>query len=143
VRGRRHQSAARGDPERCRGPCEVHRERVRSSACQVEMFAYYSDGQLKTRTDFNGHTTTFAYDGAGRLVTRTPDAFFASEVPITFTYWPSGRRKTMVDVSGTTTYTYDARNRLLTKVTPEGTLAYTYDVAGNRRTVQSESATWS
>jgi len=109
---------------------------------QVEAFTYYADGQLKTRTDFNGHTTTYAYDDAGRLSTRTPDAFFASEIPVTFTYWPSGRRKTMSDSTGLTSYAYDLRDRLLTKSTPEGSLTYTYDLAGNRKTVQSDSGAY-
>ena len=64
---------------------------------EVETFTYYADGQVHTRRDFNGHTTTYAYDDAGRLTTRTADPYFASEVPIAFTYWPSGRRKTMSD----------------------------------------------
>lgn len=106
------------------------------------LLSYFPDGQLHTRTDFNGHTTTYAYDAAGRLSTRTPDASFASEVPVSFTYWPSGRRKTMADITGTTSYSYDSRDRLLSKSTPEGSLTYTYDVAGNRKTVQSDSGAY-
>jgi RHS repeat-associated protein len=109
---------------------------------QVESFTYFLDGQLHTRTDFNGHTTSYVYDDAGRLSTRTPDASFASEAPVSFTYWPSGRRKTMADLTGTTSYSYDSRDRLLTKSTPEGSLTYTYDVAGNRKTVQSDSGAY-
>jgi YD repeat-containing protein len=76
------------------------------------------------------------------LSTRTSDGFFASEIPVTFTYWPSGRRKTMSDSTGLTGYTYDPRDRLLTKSTPEGLLTYTYDLAGNRKTVQSDSGAY-
>ena len=110
---------------------------------EQETFTYYADGQLKTRTDFNRHTTMYAYDDARRLITRVPDAFFASEVPVTFTYWPSGRRKTMIDSTGVTSYTYDLRDRLLFKSTAEGFLTYTYDAGGNRKTVRSDSGAYS
>jgi RHS repeat-associated protein len=109
---------------------------------QTDSFTYYADGQQHTRTDLNGHITRHAYDDAGRLTTRTPDPYFASEVPVTFTYWPNGRRKTMSDGTGATSYSYDVRDRLLTKTTPEGALTYTYDAAGNRKTVQSDSGAY-
>ena len=63
-------------------------------------------------------------------------------MPVSFTYWPSGRRKTMTDSTGVTSYGYDQRDRLLTKSSPEGSLTYTYDVAGNRKTVQSDSGAY-
>jgi len=110
---------------------------------QVESFTYFLDGQLKTRTDFNGHTTAYAYEpGTGRLATRIPDAFFATEPPVTWTYSPTGRRHTMTDSTGTTSYSYDNRDRLLSKSTPEGSLTYTYDTSGNRKTVRSDSGAY-
>jgi RHS repeat-associated protein len=48
----------------------------------------------------------------------------------------------MSDSTGVTSYAYDLRDRLLTKSTPEGSLTYTYDVAGNRKTVQSDSGAY-
>jgi RHS repeat-associated protein len=107
---------------------------------QIERFTYYADGQLKTRTDFNGRTTRYAYDAAGRLGQRTPDVAFSGEPGVTFTYTASGRRATMTDATGRSTYTYDSRDRLVSKATPEGTLAYTYDAAGDRLRVKSDSA---
>jgi RHS repeat-associated protein len=107
---------------------------------QTETFTYYPDGQLKSRTDFNGRTTTYAYDPVGRLAQKTPDVAFSGEPAVMFTYTASGRRATMADATGTTTYTYDARDRLVSKSTPEGTLTYTYDPAGNRLSVKSDSA---
>src|SRR2546421_668655 len=61
-----------------------------------------------------------------RRVHRRP--FFATQAPVTFTYWPSGWRKTMTDSTGVTSYGYDLRDRLLSKSTPEGALTYTYDL---------------
>jgi hypothetical protein len=52
--------------------------------------------------DFNGRTTTFAYDGLNRLLSRTPDASFG-ENAISFSYTATGQRQSMTDASGLTT----------------------------------------
>jgi RHS repeat-associated protein len=51
-----------------------------------------------------------------------------------------GKRATMTDASGTTTYSYDHMDRLTSKATPEGTLRYTYDAAGNLASIASSNA---
>jgi RHS repeat-associated protein len=99
---------------------------------------YDAAGNLKSKTDFNGKTTTYAYDTSNRLLSKTPDASFNAN-PITFTYFPNGLRQTMGDPSGATTYAYDNRNRLTSKVTPFGTLSYTYDAAGDLLTLKSSN----
>jgi len=38
-----------------------------------EAFAYDVAGNLASKTDFNGRTTTYSYDVLGRLNTKTPD----------------------------------------------------------------------
>lgn len=75
------------------------------------------------RLDFNGKTTTFAYDLLNRLLSRTPDPSFTGAVPESFTYTATGQRASMVDASGTTSYTYTNRDQILTKAAPGGTLA--------------------
>jgi RHS repeat-associated protein len=110
---------------------------------ETERMTYAADGRLQTRTDFNGHSTAYAYDDAGRLALRSPDAAFAGETPVSFTYFPSGQRKTMTDGSGTTSYVWDARDRLLSKASPAGTLSYGYDLAGNRTSAASDSGAYS
>jgi predicted lipoprotein with Yx(FWY)xxD motif len=40
------------------------------------------------------------------LLTKTPDAGFTAS-PVSFTYTNTGKRQTMTDPSGVTTYTYD------------------------------------
>ncbi len=72
----------------------------------------------------------YAYDTVNRLLSKTPDASFGAP-QVRFTYSPTGKRLTMVDASGTTTYGYDLRDRLTSKATPQGTLTYTYDLASN------------
>jgi len=58
---------------------------------------------------------------------------------VTFTYTASGRRASMADASGTTTYAYDARDRLVVKATPRGTLSYGYDGRGNLLSIRSSN----
>jgi RHS repeat-associated protein len=97
-------------------------------------------GSVLTHIDFNGRTNTFVYDSMNRLTQKTPDSGF-NQSPITFTYYPTGVRSTMVDNVGTTVYNYDVRNRLLSKTTVAQasslSLSYQYDFAGNLTRIQS------
>ncbi len=97
---------------------------------QVETYAYDLAGNLTNKVDFNGHSTVYAYDTMNRLLSKTPDEFFAAPA-VTFSYTAAGQRATMSDASGLTTYGYDLRDRLLTKATPQGTLVYSNDAVGN------------
>ena len=106
---------------------------------QFETSTYDAVGNMLTRTDFNGRTTQYAYDPLNRLERKTPDAVFVA-LPIEFTHFADGLRKSMIDVSGTTNYTYTARGQLKTKATPQGTLTYTYDLGGNVSKVVSSNA---
>jgi YD repeat-containing protein len=93
---------------------------------QFETFTYDAVGNMLTRRDFNGKTTTFVYDNRNRQLGRTPDASLTGQTLITFTYSNTSKRLTTTDASGLTTYTYDYRDRVLTKATPQGTLTYAY-----------------
>ena len=76
---------------------------------------------MLTKCDFNGKTTTYAYDTLNRQLSRTPDASFAA-LAISFTYTLTGQRLQMTDASGVTNYTYNNRDKVLSKATPQGTL---------------------
>jgi RHS repeat-associated protein len=104
-----------------------------------EIYGYDAASQLTSRKDFNGKTTSYGYDNMGRLTSRTPDAS-TGQAPVTFTYTAMGKRKTMVDASGMTTYSYDERDRLTLKATPFGSLTYTSDDTGKPLTVRSSNA---
>jgi len=93
---------------------------------QYESFTYDAVGNMLTRRNFNAKTTTHAYDSMNRLLSMTPDASLSGQTPITFTYSGTGKRLTMADASGTTTWTYDFRDRVKTKATLQGTLTYGY-----------------
>ena len=108
-------------------------------AGQFETYGYDHASNRTTHTDFNGKTTSYGYDPLNRLTTRTPDASFVGAPAITFTYTATGKRKTMADAIGTTTYGYDNRDRVTSKATPQGTLTYTFDVANNVGSVVSSN----
>src|SRR5262249_9689958 len=118
-------------------------------AGMTEIYGYDAAGNLTSKKDFNGHTTTYAYDTMNRLLSKTADAFFSTgactggawgATQISFTYAATGRRLSMTDASGVTNYTDDTRDRLLTKATPFGSLTYTYDAAGSTVSLKSSNA---
>ena len=94
-----------------------------------ESMAYHLDGTPASHTDLSGVTRTFAYDSNRRLTRRAyPDGS-----DVSFTYTATGRRKTVIDARGTTSYSYDLLDRQTEKVDPTGyKLSYAYDEAGNR-----------
>ena len=117
-------------------------------AGQTETYGYDPAGNLTSKTDFNGHTTAYQYDSMNRLAKKVADPFFSTgaclgglcgATSIGFTYTATGRRLSMTDASGTTSYAYHNRDRLLTKATPFGTLTYSYDAAGNLKTLSSSN----
>ena len=99
-----------------------------SGSIQLEAHAYWPNGEAKSFTDANAHTTGFAYDGFVRLKTTTyPDSSTES-----FAYDLNSNLLTKTTRSGgTIQYLYDALNRVLIK-TPSGELAvsYGYDETG-------------
>ena len=104
-----------------------------------ETFGYDGVGNLTSRTNFKGETTTYEYDPMNKLTRKTPAAAL-NQPPVVFTYGPTGKRASMTDATGTTTYTYDLRDRLTSKVAPQGTLTYTYDAASNLTSVTSSNS---
>jgi RHS repeat-associated protein len=107
-------------------------------AGQTQTRTYDAAGNLTSLADYDGRTTTYIYDGLNRLTQRTPDPA-TGDVAESFTYTATGKRATMTDASGTTTYTYDDHDRLAAKATPQGTLSYTYDPAGNVASMTSSN----
>jgi RHS repeat-associated protein len=103
-----------------------------------ETRSYDAVGNLLAKTAFNQKTTSFSYDALNRLLQKLPDASL-NQPAVQFAYTPTGKRASMLDASGTTTYSYDNRDRLIRKATPQGTLTYTYDAANNVRTLASSN----
>ncbi len=99
-------------------------------------YTYYLNGNQASKTDNNG-TTTYQYDGLGRLTAVTEP----NSITTTYTFDDNSNRKTKTTTEGTTiAYTYDKNNRLLTETkviegTTENEIAvtlYEYDNNGNQ-----------
>jgi RHS repeat-associated protein len=96
-------------------------------------FTYDGAGNLLTRTNPNGGAglvTTFTYDAADQLANI---AYSDGTTPnVTLAYDDAGRRVTMADGTGTTTYAWDTLSRLTSSAASiGGTVDYGYDLAGN------------
>ena len=120
----------------------------------VTTFTYDDLGRLESETDPLEHTWVYTYDAAGNRVSMAdPNEatigygydslnrllsidYPSPDTDVTFTYDAVGRRLTMVDGLGTTTWTYDALDRPLTTTDPfDNTVTYTYNALGNRVTL--------
>lgn len=90
---------------------------------KVERYNYYADGNLTTKLDRNGKTTTYIYDVHGRMLSQ-----IVGSINISYTYDGNGNQLTITDSTGTTSRTYDQLNRVKTKTVPNtGTITFLYD----------------
>ena len=106
-------------------------------------YAYDAASKLTSRTLPNSVVTTYTYDGLDRL-TRLKDAKNNTVIADNnYTYNTAGQITQNIDQSGTHAYGYDALDRL-TSATYTGTApeSYAYDSVGNRTSSQ-RSATYS
>jgi len=90
-------------------------------------YGYDPNGNLTTRTDHRGATTTYSYDSLNRLIGKSYAAPTLSSVgyaatgPVTYSYdgtgdwwyFPVGRRTGMTDGSGQASWGYDAMGRMV------------------------------
>ena len=120
-------------------------------------FSYDTNGNVASRTDFNGNKTTYVYDLTRNLETSRTEGLTSAgaKTPATRTInttWNATYRLpasiTEQDTSGasavtlrTTTFSYDPSANLLTKTVTDGqtpaltrTFTYTYDTLGHRLT---------
>ena len=104
-------------------------------------YTYYADGNQRTKTEtlLGGDpiTTTYVYDGLGRLTSETK-----GEDSITYTYDASGNRVGMNRNGTVTAYAYDANNRLLSETVGDTVTTYTYDANGNTLTAGDKTYTY-
>lgn len=119
-------------------------------------FTYDANGNITSKTDPLGNTTTLTYvagtnfiesetnplgvvtrsqyDGKGNLTSLTRDFGGALETTISFVYDNQGRQTSMVDPLGNVTqYEYDTAGNLVKLTNPLGNIYYfTYDEQGNK-----------
>ena len=96
-------------------------------------YTYDALGNRTSLTDANLMVAQYTYDVANQLIQiNYPDP----DSDVSFTYDNGGRRLTMTDGSGVTTWTYDSLNRTTTIIDPyTATIGYGYDAVGNRTTL--------
>jgi len=97
-------------------------------------YAYDALGNLKTRKDPEGRVTTYSYDDANRL---TKVSYSDGMTPTTeYGYDADGRRTSMKDGTGESTFKYDSLGRLTEAKDGHGdTTSYGYDLAGNETSI--------
>ncbi|WP_170315030.1 polymorphic toxin-type HINT domain-containing protein [Saccharibacillus brassicae] len=92
--------------------------------------SYYNpDGTPDRFVDRNGNTFTYKYDARGSLIAQvSPDE------TVRFTVDRIGKRTSMIDQNGTTTYAYNEATEQLKKIVyPDGLqTSFEYDVSGRR-----------
>jgi YD repeat-containing protein len=107
-------------------------------------YSYYTDGNQRVKTDtVNGTSTTYVYDGAGRLMSETEIDTTLLTIIHKYQYlYKSTNNRWFMSVDGSedysVVYTYDKNNRLLTETKIENgvnvTTTYTYDANSNTLT---------
>jgi len=131
-------------------------------------YTYDKAGNLTRVEDANGSATSTAGDGVTTYTYTRQDRLKAIDyadtgagADVSYTYFPTGDRKSMTDTAGTETYTYDnrklasvrrdngqtftytydKRDNIASRTYPDGTkTSYTYNLNGSMRTVTSNGA---
>ncbi|MEJ8304782.1 RHS repeat-associated core domain-containing protein [Saccharibacillus sacchari] len=90
---------------------------------------YNADGTLARSIDRNGNAFTYTYDARGNLIAQSD-----AEETVTFTVDRLGKRTSMTDRTGTTTYAYNQATDQLKQITYPDKLQTTfeYDISGRR-----------
>lgn len=102
-------------------------------------FGYDAADNQTSITDAAARTTTSSYDAAGQL---TQVAYSSAGTPgVSCAYDSLGRRTSMTDGSGQSTYAYDSLGRLTQHRNGAGqTVGYGYDLAGQKTSIAYPSA---
>lgn len=93
----------------------------------LERYTADAMGRILTRTDADGRVTSYEHDGEGHLVAID----HADGRTTRIDYTDGGRRDTVTDARGVTSYGYDTAGRLVQVTAPEGTVSYAYRPDGN------------
>ena len=93
-------------------------------------YGYDALGNRTSMTDANTQVTTYVYDETNSL---TAIDYPGTDMDVTFAHDSAGRRTSMTDGLGTTTWAYDSLNRP-TSITDafDAAVGYSYDPLGNR-----------
>jgi len=115
---------------------------INSPDSGVSANTYDAAGNLVSSTDARGDTTTYTYDALNRVT----KAAFADSTSIVYQYDQGangiGRRTSMTDAGGTTTWVYDVHGRVISKQQTTGGVALTTSRTYNAVTGQLASITY-
>jgi len=92
-----------------------------------EYFSYNERGNRTTRTDFENRVTDYEYDPD---YNRLESVTYEDQSGIDYTYTPRGRRHTVTDTRGVTTYEYDISDRVTKVIHPVFVVVYAVEVGG-------------
>jgi RHS repeat-associated protein len=110
-----------------------NRTRVVDPLGNAIAYEYNAVGDVTKITDQRGNETTFSYDVLNRVQNVTPPAAGATgTLDTSFTYDPAGNLATRTDPMGhTSSWTYDLDGRITNRTTPIGSWNWAYDANGN------------
>ncbi|WP_426448479.1 polymorphic toxin-type HINT domain-containing protein [Paenibacillus sp. S-38] len=103
---------------------------------EIEKYYYDANGNREKFKNRNGYTYQSTFNNRNWMAKQdilAPDGQVVAGDTVSYTYDKSGRRLSMNDMTGTTSYAYDPSTGGLSKITyPDGrTIQYNYDVLGN------------
>jgi RHS repeat-associated protein len=102
-------------------------------------YGYDAVGNRTSIEDPGGHEATLTYDAANRLT--SIDYASSAGHDVSYVYDEDGRRTSMTDSTGTTSYTYNGRDQLLSQTTGAGqTTTYGRDYYGRVTSIQYPDA---
>jgi YD repeat-containing protein len=111
---------------------------------------YDNNGNITTRTDYNGNKTTYVYNAQTNLETSRTEAYGTTSARTITTQWDANwsQPDLITEPNRTTAFTYDSMGNVLTKritdttVTPNvaRTWTYTYDSYGRMLTAKGDLA---
>jgi len=100
-----------------------------STSGDYEQLGYDANGAITSRRLRDGTTIAYAYDGLGRVATKTLPG---TEPAVVFSYDLADRLKSASTTLHSVTLDWDALGRQTSEAGPLGTIGYQYDPAGNR-----------
>lgn len=94
---------------------------------EAEKYYYDANSKLKTSVDAKGQQLTYQYNVRDLVTTVTGGQ------SVSYSYDKAGKRLSMTDLTGTTSYDYDTIGQLIKMTYPDNrNIQYQYDAAGNR-----------
>ena len=104
-----------------------------ATATATSSTTYDANGNILSKTDFNGNTTTYTYDTTRNLELSRTEAAGTPAARIISTAWHASFRlpTKIVEPNRTTTFSYDAQGNLTNKAITDGSITRSWSMAYN------------